>query len=45
VVVKYLTDAGGMVHRVWILTPEEVAQLPKPKPKPKPEPAKDEKKD
>ena len=45
VVVKYLTDATGMVHRVWILTPEEVAEIPKPKPKPKPEPKKDEKKD
>ena len=30
--VKYATDASGMVHRVWILSPEEVAQLPKPKP-------------
>ena len=24
--VRYLTDAGGAVHRVWILTPAEVAQ-------------------
>ena len=30
--VRYLTDTSGLVHRVWLLTPEEVAQLPKPKP-------------
>jgi hypothetical protein len=24
--VKYLVDAAGMVHRVWILTPEEAAK-------------------
>jgi hypothetical protein len=24
--VKYLTDGGGMVHRVWILTQEEAAK-------------------
>jgi hypothetical protein len=40
-VVKFLPDPSGMVHRVWILSPEEVAQIPKPKPAPK----KDEKKD
>jgi hypothetical protein len=28
-VVKYLVDPSGMVHRVWILSPEEVAQIPK----------------
>jgi hypothetical protein len=28
-VVRYLTDASGMVHRVWILSKEEAAQLPK----------------
>jgi hypothetical protein len=39
--VKYLKDPTGMVHRVWILSPEEVAQIPKPKPPVK----KDEKKD
>jgi hypothetical protein len=39
--VRYLTDTSGMVHRVWLLTPEEIAQLPKPKPPAK----KDEKKD
>ena len=38
--VKYLTDGMGMVHRVWLLSPEEAAELPKPKPAP----AKDEKK-
>ncbi len=26
--VRYLVDAGGMVHRVWILSPEEAAQRP-----------------
>ena len=26
VLVKYLTDAGGLVHRVWILTQEEAAR-------------------
>jgi hypothetical protein len=31
--VKYATDASGMVHRVWILSPEEAARLPKPQPK------------
>ena len=45
VVVKYLTDATGMVHRVWILTPEEVAEIPKPKPEPKKDEKKDAKKD
>jgi hypothetical protein len=25
-IVKYLTDAQGMVHRVWVLTPQEAAQ-------------------
>ncbi len=30
-IVKYQTDAQGMVHRVWILTPQEAAQ-PAPKP-------------
>jgi hypothetical protein len=43
--VKYLRDTGGMLHRVWILTPEEVAQLPKPKPPAKKDQKKDEKKD
>jgi hypothetical protein len=28
-VVRYLADASGMVHRVWILSKEEAAQLPK----------------
>ena len=27
--VKYLSDANGMVHRVWVLTPEEAAKVPK----------------
>ena len=27
--VRYLSDTGGMVHRVWILSAEEAAQLPK----------------
>jgi hypothetical protein len=31
--VRYLSDASGMVHRVWILSPEEAARLPKPEPK------------
>jgi hypothetical protein len=25
-IVKYLTDTQGMVHRVWVLTPQEAAQ-------------------
>ena len=37
---RYLVDAQGLVHRVWILSTQERAQaekeLPKPKPKPKP---------
>jgi hypothetical protein len=37
---RYLVDAQGLVHRVWILSAQERAQaekeLPKPKPKPKP---------
>jgi hypothetical protein len=24
--VKYVVDGAGMIHRVWILTPEEAAQ-------------------
>ena len=28
--VRYLLDAGGLVHRVWILSPQERAALPKP---------------
>jgi hypothetical protein len=43
--VKYLNDASGMVHRVWILSPEEIAQLPKPKPPAKKDEKKDAKKD
>ena len=39
-VVKYLPDAMGNVHRVWILTPQEAADTAPPKPQPKPEPAK-----
>jgi hypothetical protein len=27
--VRYLPDAVGMVHRVWILSAEEAAQLPR----------------
>ena len=27
--VRYLLDREGMVHRVWILTPQEQAALPK----------------
>jgi hypothetical protein len=27
--VKYLVDPSGMVHRVWILSPQEAAQIPK----------------
>ena len=42
-VVKYQADASGMVHRVWILSPEEVARIPKTLPAPAPK--KDEKKD
>jgi hypothetical protein len=33
-VVKYLVDATGMVHRVWILSKEEVVQMPKALPAP-----------
>ena len=29
--VKYMTDAGGLVHRVWILTQEEAARPDKQK--------------
>ena len=43
--VRYLTDTSGLVHRVWLLTPEEVAQLPKPKPPAKKDEKKDEKND
>ena len=43
--VKYLLDAVGNVHRVWILSAAESAQADKEKPKPKPPaPKKDEKK-
>jgi hypothetical protein len=28
-VVRYLVDATGMVHRVWILSKEEAVQIPK----------------
>ena len=31
VLVKYMTDAAGMVHRVWILTQEEAAKPDKQK--------------
>jgi hypothetical protein len=27
--VRYLPDASGMVHRVWILSNQEAAQIPK----------------
>jgi hypothetical protein len=34
-VVRYLTDASGKLHRVWILSKEEAAaSAPKPAPKP-----------
>jgi len=33
-IVKYQTNAQGMVHRVWILTPQEAAQPAPPKPAP-----------
>jgi hypothetical protein len=29
--VKYLLDTAGLVHRVWILTPEEAAQRDNPR--------------
>lgn len=32
--VKYLPDASGMVHRVWILSPAEAARIPKAPPAP-----------
>ncbi|MGH8742556.1 MAG: hypothetical protein ACREUN_16660, partial [Burkholderiales bacterium] len=32
--VRYLSDASGMVHRVWILSIEEAAQLPRTLPAP-----------
>ena len=32
--VKYLLDAAGLVHRIWILSPKEKAALP-PSPYPK----------
>lgn len=27
--VRYMTDAGGSVQRIWILTPEEIARGPR----------------
>jgi len=41
-IVKFVPDAMGYVHRVWILSPREAADTapPKPLPAPKPEPAK-----
>ena len=33
-IVKYQADAQGIVHRVWILTPQEAAQSAPPKPAP-----------
>jgi len=30
--VRYLPDASGMVHRIWILSKEEALQMPKPLP-------------
>ena len=38
-VVKFLPDAMGNVHRVWILSPQEAADTAPPKPLPKPAPA------
>lgn len=32
--VKYLPDASGLVHRVWILSPQEAARIPKTLPAP-----------
>jgi hypothetical protein len=32
--VRYVADASGAVHRVWILTAQEKAQAGPPKPKP-----------
>ncbi len=46
-VVKYLPDAMGNLHRVWILSKDEAAASapkPAPKPLPAPEPKADEKK-
>ena len=40
-VVRYLTDAAGNLHRVWILSPAEAQALPKPKPVPLPAPKDD----
>jgi hypothetical protein len=34
--VKYMLDGAGMVHRVWLLTPQEKAQADREKPKSKP---------
>ncbi len=34
--VMYQLDMNGDLGRVWLLTPEEARQIPKPKPKPKP---------
>jgi hypothetical protein len=39
-VVKFLPDAMGNVHRVWILTAQEAADTAPPKPLPQPAPAK-----
>ena len=35
-IVKYRTDAQGMVSEVWILTPQEAARSAPPKPAPAP---------
>lgn len=37
--VRYLADSTGMVHRVWILSGEEAARIPKLLPAPGPAPA------
>jgi hypothetical protein len=28
--VGYVLDGGGLVHRVWILSPQELARIPRP---------------
>jgi hypothetical protein len=28
--VRYLVDGGGDIHRVWILSADEIARLPPP---------------
>jgi len=40
VLVRFSLEPNGLLHRVWVLTPEEAAQIPPaPQPQPAPKPA------